>query len=152
MFQVGCSDDDNLAEQLRYVRLWVLTDKYDIRGHQDDLMLELLDALQYCRTILGIIKEAFENTPPGSKLRKLMAEETVRLIKSCEGWKYENLDELDGVVGFTAAVVQAMATYDDKEPNLGASRLRIDEDDGWTEKWKEYMVGSGPSQHWVFYT
>ena len=144
-------DDKEL--QLQLVQLWVLGDKYNITELQDLAMLELLEILRSDITSIDIVKVAFENTALGSPLRKLMAEETVYLKRQLGSWKNENFDKLDGCVGFTAALFEAMDQVDEDDDNLsemGERRLQDDDDGERTEKWKEYMVSGGPNKHWVY--
>ena len=96
--------------QVLLVRCWCLGDKYDITEFQDLAMLELIKVLNGVETTLDIVKIAFDNSAPGSKLRKLMAEETVYLLKLSGKWHHERIDKLDGVVGFTSALLCAMDT------------------------------------------
>ena len=83
-----------------------------------------------------------------------MAEETVYLVKNTKGWKHVALEQLDGVAGFTTALLEAMDYCGDSDgeyPTLRRYR-GCDGEDGLVEKWKEYMLDGGPknTNHWVY--
>ena len=63
------------------VRCWVLGDKYDVTGFQDDAMPGLLHVLDEDETTCDVIREAFESSAPGSVLRRLFAEEAIVLVQ-----------------------------------------------------------------------
>lgn len=97
------------------------------------------------------IKEAFELTPPGSKLRELMIEELVSGLES-GSVECRELDMFDGLVGFASILAEKMTIVSAERPGNVLCRVPGRGDDGvWYESlvWKKYMVGSGPVQHWV---
>ena len=144
-------DLEDIEQQRQLVHLWTLGDKYGIPELQDIAMLELLEVLTGHDSHIDVIKIAFENTAPGSPLRKVMAEETVYLMREGGNWKNEKLDKLDGAVGFTTALIGALDELDGEDlESMGQQRLEEDESGERTEKWKEYMVAGGPKKHWIY--
>ena len=59
---------------LQFVRCWCLGDKYCVPAFQDLIMVELLKYCESKAPSLGTITDAFDNAPPSSKLRILVAE------------------------------------------------------------------------------
>ena len=123
---------DAHLKQSRLVHLWILGDKYNIPHIQDLAMLELLRSVQGDVTSLDIVKFAFENTLPGSKLRLVMAEEGVQAIE-LGGNRYDRLEMFDGVPGFSAELMRAMARHSDSILFSGGDRVEMNE-------WEECMV------------
>ena len=123
------------------VRTWILGEKYQLPEFQDLVMLELLEHLDCWEYSMAVVREAFEGTPVGSPLRKLMAEEAVEMVR----WGLvdkEELDVCDGVVGFTRAFAEAYEAYMDNG-DVVFRYLKY-------HKWHELMVAGGPEKHWVF--
>ena len=139
-------DDDNLA------RLWIMGEKYGIPKLRDLAMLELLRFLDGGQIDINTVKLAVENTAPGSPLRRVMAEETAYLIRSSEFWSKDNLDKLDGTIGFTRPLVELLEEYTERElEEVRSNRLDDgdDEDDRYG-RWMVYIFGGGPEQHWIY--
>lgn len=65
------------------VRCWILGDKYDIKLFQDDVMLMMISygAETSSDPTPEMVREVFYNTPPGSKLRDFITEESVYLFE-----------------------------------------------------------------------
>ena len=140
------------ATQMLWVHCWILGDKYNIAAFQDDVMVELVFELAHQKTSLEIVKTAFEGTIEDCKLRKLMAEETVDLIRTTKDWCHKKLELLDGVSGFTPALLKAMDEHDLLLDGAGdTTTLRARMTSGGISQWKAYTVGDGPWQHWIYY-
>ena len=109
----GCcsaSDSERNEWNTLLVRCWLLGGKYNIPSFQDHIMAELLECMRSHGADLDLIKEAFEGTPVGSPLRKLMAEEAVLCVEEGE-CEHSDLDIFDGCVGFTSAYSAAYQDY-----------------------------------------
>ena len=93
---------------LQFVRCWCLGDKYCVPAFQDLTMVELLKYCESKAPLVGTIKDAFDNTPPGSRLRILMAECAVESFYDRRWYDLGELDKFDDTVGFTSAFAQAL--------------------------------------------
>lgn len=58
-------------------KLWYLGSKHDMPTLQDEVRMELLQALKHDTAGFGVIKYVFEHSKPGDPIRELMAEELV---------------------------------------------------------------------------
>lgn len=141
----------NDCEDVHLVRCWCLGDKYYMPQFQDLVMLELLHYIECGGQItLESVREAFENTTSGSLLRRLMAECTVELLKAKSLIEPKNLEYLDGLTGFSTALVEALEEW----AKYGAqvfNRLPV-ADGPWDEvtcHWQTFMLYGPPEQHWV---
>ncbi|KAK3712839.1 hypothetical protein LTR37_008930 [Vermiconidia calcicola] len=126
----------NEEHRRKLIKYWALGDKYDVKEFQDTVMLQLLRELAHQRTNLEAVKLAFENTAPGSKLRRLYAEEVVYMVEEGKAWNHDHFDTFDGVPGFTSAYMHATNRY----------KLAEDADEffhrtGKDGSWRDYMVG-----------
>ena len=111
-------------------------------------MLELLNALDCVAVPISLVREAFEGTAPQSKLRRLMAEEVYCRIESKKwGTMTEDLDQCDGLPGFTSALGETIQRLDNKWGPVCPRLNRIG--DPALVNWENYMVQGGPEQHWV---
>lgn len=148
------NDDPDLnTDHSLVVHCWALGDKYDIPTFQDEVMLELLRSQDSKCMELSAVKLAFEHTPPGAKLRELMAEEVGGRLAHGE-IEYEQLDMFDGIVGFTSVLARKAKELQDLEvwfSSLQKTPGYDDDREEWvnSDKWRSYMVGEGPQQHWV---
>ena len=93
------------------VRCWILGDKYDIKEFQDLIILELIQSVKGVIVPLTTVKTAFENTPPKSPLRTFMAEEAAWRIKNMSEYQHEDLGIMDGVIGWSAELMQGLDRY-----------------------------------------
>ncbi|KAK5702638.1 hypothetical protein LTR97_003584 [Elasticomyces elasticus] len=131
------------------VRCWALGDKYGIPTFQDFVMLELLDHLECYGSNLVTVREAFQSTTPGSPLRELMAEEVVLCLGS-GSMEFEELDALDGVIGFTSIFGAKMSNgneygYMPRVP----PRVPRNHEPGKSPFWKFLVRPDDVSRHWV---
>jgi hypothetical protein len=140
--QVPSGDEFKGDEAMALVHAWILGDKYDIEDFQDYVMMELLCWLQHRSYLPEMVKTAFENTPRESKLRKLMAEEVAYSIRACDA-PFWSLDIFDGVEGFIGEFAAALIRHGEK----GMAGLK---EGVVRSRWNDYMVGDGPSRHWVY--
>lgn len=141
------SEDETRESQALLVRCWAHGDKYGISGFQHRVMIDLLLLTRPHRFSLGTVKLGFERTAPGLKLRELLADEVaLQLKKKKKPLESEGLDSLDGVVGFTSALVEALARHSDtREP-------RFKKGSKGGGRWKDLMVGRGPYPAWIYQT
>ncbi|KAK3721041.1 hypothetical protein LTR37_003331 [Vermiconidia calcicola] len=143
----------NQATQMLWVRSWIIGDKYGIEAFQDLVMLELLNELAYQKTSLEVVRTVFEGTMEESPMRKLMAEETVNLIKTTEDWCHKRLELMDGVSGFTSALLEAMDNHDtllDGSEDTTSLRKRMTDGESTNMDWLGYMLGNGPDRHRIY--
>ncbi|KAK4544933.1 hypothetical protein LTR36_003838 [Oleoguttula mirabilis] len=132
------------------VRCWVHGDKYGVAGFQDQIMVGILQFLESSASSLRVVKLAFDNTAPGSRLRTLMAEEAACLLKGrCEtSVAVEELDLLDGVIGFTSALVAAFTTHDSLGNDMSNRLYEINNER--SDRWREFMVGEDVTPRWIY--
>ncbi|KAF2771402.1 hypothetical protein EJ03DRAFT_372759 [Teratosphaeria nubilosa] len=89
------------------VRCWCLGDKYGIYAFQNEIMVQLILLVECNDLASSVLRDALENTAPGSKLRNICMEDLV--VGLNEGsLEPEELDLFDGVVGFISAFRTAM--------------------------------------------
>jgi hypothetical protein len=139
---IGASEDAESAMR-RLIQRWVLGDKYGIEEFQDLLMLHLLEKVDETYVTVDLVKLAFGNTPIGSPLRELMAGELVHVIQPPRaGYKHEDLEALDGIAGYTTALMHAIDRRASKDKSVMGSKL-------FQGKWKPFMLEDGPKKHWV---
>ncbi|KAK5121397.1 hypothetical protein LTR85_005229 [Meristemomyces frigidus] len=115
-----------------------------VLSFQNEIMLELLHKLNTGVPSLDVVKTSFNRTPPGSKLRLLMAEEVAFMLSEQNNKKMvpEDLDAFDGVVGFTSALTVALKYYG--EAPIRVLRRLPHPGYGACDRWKLFMVGDGP--------
>lgn len=135
------------------VKCWVLGDRYHISTFQDNAMFALLVRLDNKWAKLDDISYAFRLTPPGSKLRLLMAEELVMLMDD----KKVVYDEIDCALNGTnfvgellrardrlAAEDRVCEGSDEDLEHEWSMRDRFGRTDEEAEvSWQEFMVGNG---------
>lgn len=142
---------DRETLQLSLVQCWTLGDKYGIPEFQDLVMLELLDLSCEGLVTVQAAEEAFENTSPRSRIRKLFSRLIVTAVVIDQAESVEEFEDLEGLPGYTADLLEAMQLGQPGDagwaPLRWLMRTRGGRDSG---EWKEYLVGDGPSQHWVF--
>ena len=147
---------DSLSDVCRetlLTRSWVLGDKYQILQFQDEVMVELLSFYAESSGHQAEIKHAVSITAPGSKLRRLMAEELVHLIYDYDGMKMEKLDDFDGL-GFFAEFnatrdrLQNSQQSSDSLYRFGRTADAFDVH-GPAGSWRKYLVGDClPRRQW----
>lgn len=142
------------------VRCWALGEKYMIPEFQDLVMLELLATLNHNNSPgIEVVKVGFELTPPGCKLRVLLAEEVAAGLTVHKSLTYDELDMCDGVTGFAGEVGKAISLVHARELEKAISLVhRISraeqrrgraQDEASSSRWREFMVGGGPKEHWI---
>lgn len=109
--EIPCGKDS--CRWLNFVRCWCLGDKYDIAKFQDEVMLESWESISCdCKDYLEALREAFEQSPAGSKMRKIQAWCIASAVeKSEEGnlCSASSLDDFDDIPGLWRAVVDALS-------------------------------------------
>jgi hypothetical protein len=102
---------------------WVLGDKYSIPGLQNCAMFRLCQMLRLafpdggnCMT-LDAMKYCYENTEPGAKLRKLVADYIIRIENRGHPTEVDLLTELSTYRGFTRDIFESQQCW-----NSGGSR------------------------------
>ena len=108
-------------------------------------MPELIVAAEDTYITLETVKLAFDNTPPNSVLRTFVAEEVVLRIKEEPNYSHQELETMDGTVGFTTELMQAIDRYTEDIRSFGYYK-RTEKPEGWLR----YMVGGGPKKHWIY--
>jgi hypothetical protein len=141
------SPDDKQAAMLQWIKCWILGDKYNIKDFQDNAMLELLYMLDTEHIDLEVIKYAFNNTPPNSPLRKLMAREAVlTFYKPSGNPNPQDFEVFDGVSGFVVELMEAFAYKDSKRHGSGVRKTKLNK----PEQRRKYIIGDGPQKHWIY--
>ena len=147
------------CESIHFVRCWCLGEKYQIGAFQDAAMLELLhtiDKAQETAIWLEAIKEAFEESPDGSVLRKLMAEVAVDMLEVSREISDKDLEQFDGIVGFARALLHAHRDFRDERSWQivrdfgGAACNQTSPFWPYLRRWKRFMLYGGPEQHWIY--
>ncbi|KAK5740251.1 hypothetical protein LTR17_004752 [Elasticomyces elasticus] len=134
-----------------WVTCWIMGDKYGIPVFQNLVMIELIfEVDQIGPPTLGIIKFCFENTPPGSLLRELMAEELAMLLATKVDAK--KLDLFDGIVGFTS--ILTIKTLPGWRALADFYRGRLvgfeNENEKTSFRYQNFMIERWePRQHWL---
>lgn len=145
--------EDNVKEreaQDWLVWCWVLGDKYHLPAFQDVVMLQLL----YIIRDTGITTEsatiATSNTPPDSKLRKLVANEIIYSVYRNHSQWITDFDDALAAPGFASDAMTALEEYRAEGLAPEICYLRKDNGGERTGEWREYMVENEPYRHWVF--
>lgn len=132
------------------VHSWALGEKYEVIDFQNDAMLQLLRYSNTDPIKNEAIESAFALTQPGSKLRKLMAEELIRKVED-PGERLEALDipYADGVevasgagpFGMVTELLNAQRRY----AQCGDAFFErfAEREDHRFERWKDFMEGNG---------
>jgi hypothetical protein len=125
----------------------LLGDKYDLPEFQDKVMLELLGWSTKNDIRAEQVKLVFGNTLDGSHLRMLIAGGVAASFRR-NGKEYRDLDDFDGVSGFTSELVEALDALDHEtrhsyraSPCMPCAMFRIGK--------KKYLIGDGGYQAWI---
>ncbi|TKA33595.1 hypothetical protein B0A50_00431 [Salinomyces thailandicus] len=122
------------------VHCWILGDCYHITRFQDDAMFELLECFEDDGAEEELIMVAFQQTPPGSKLRALMSEELAYLMQE-ELTPFDKVDPLLNGSNFAGELLGALARLRSSGDRTIIYRFRRTDDGQYP--WKEFMVGDG---------
>lgn len=143
---------------LSVIKAWTLGDKYDIPQLQDDNMFELLEEFdQNERKSLEGIEKAFAMCPPGSLVRKFLADQVVMFTGG--GTRYMSFEAMANLMSWEdfGPVLEDAGSCKDILEALIRRRRDRDRDGMWNWKrgdngagkpvWLRYMVTEGgPSQ------
>ena len=88
--------DDSMLDMDEVIDMWLLGEKFDYPAFQDRAMLELLWWVSVERATQDDIVKVFENSPPNSKIRNLMAKEVCRLSTTLEPSSWRHFERFDG--------------------------------------------------------
>ncbi|KAH9845160.1 hypothetical protein Tdes44962_MAKER06804 [Teratosphaeria destructans] len=145
-----CCYGDNLYRRGLLVHCWCLGDKYGMDAFQNEIMVHLILVFEDQCIPPAALRDAFENTAPGSRLRKICMEELV-LSFNQGGTGSEELELFDGIVGFISEFSTTMQDESLKhsvfrtlcrrkhQPGEACHKAR--------DAWKTYMVGDSPAVH-----
>lgn len=135
---IPCTDTNCTCFLL--VQCWCLGDKYQMPLFQDHVMLAFVNHWSCgCDAFGQAVREAYENTRSGSKLRKFVTECVVAGSIDLEFSVGGDLDEFDGLAGFTRASMEAL-------------NLRLTKGKEWfysSDRWDEYLLRGGPRIQFV---
>lgn len=139
----GIESDDELL-----IHCWVLGDKYGLPSLQDETMLRLLQFYDSnCSTWPTYLLGA-SLTPPGSRLRRLIAEEVIDAATGDGKVATDELGRFDGIVGFIGDLFRAREAHE-WGGHLSFKRFGgLGPEDRPT--WEEFLVGEKPQKHWVY--
>lgn len=146
---------DDLDEEHLYIKCWALGDKYGITTFQDEAMLELLRYYSQNHTDEQSIALALKSSAPGSKMRRIIAEELVILVNDFDmgNAAFEALVDGMGIIGeFLSAQERRRKrswAFGCRFAKLTAAEIEADEDDR-RAYWKDYLVGEPPKKHWAY--
>ncbi|KAK5121392.1 hypothetical protein LTR85_005224 [Meristemomyces frigidus] len=143
------------SDQLLMINCWALGDKYGITRFQDETMVELIIIYDDQSAKPDSIAKALEVSGPGSKMRKLIAEELT--------WVYENenisREDLGAIIDGTGIIVEFLAANElfreDEEgfANIfwksNAATAGMEAKDRQAH-WRDYLVGEEPVRHRVY--
>ena len=99
--------------QLIAVRVWIFAERHFIPALQDLAMRNLYTLLARLFPHNITVREAYENSPPNSAMRKIMMREVTEGLRSkqqgLDGYDAAELEELCNVPGFTSDLAQQFA-------------------------------------------
>ncbi|KAK4963049.1 hypothetical protein LTR10_000677 [Elasticomyces elasticus] len=108
----GESQADLAERQLLLVRCWAIGEKYAVCDFRETIMSSLLAGAGVEKHFrVEAITEAFATTPPGSRLRLLMAEDVARQLNYHHSMKFEDLDSFGSLPSVTSEVVDAVSRW-----------------------------------------
>ncbi|KAI7196611.1 hypothetical protein KC363_g811 [Hortaea werneckii] len=129
------NDDPDLL-----IDLWIVGDKYGVEALQNDAMYALLkhiDTKQDDKALsLVTIKKGVDGTAPGTVMRRLLAEETIRAIYGKEPASYEDFVTWNAV-GIVSDVLRAKDSYGAQGYQILSRFLQKG------PLWKEFMLAGG---------
>ncbi|KAK5136592.1 hypothetical protein LTR08_002606 [Meristemomyces frigidus] len=130
---------------------WVLGDKYAMPVFQDHAMLELLRTNSTQELGFEALKLALSMSAPGSKLRKLVAEELVYLANDRAVVDWGSLETMIDGMGILGDYFRAQERYH-KDNYVFHSRLTSSNAHSKKQRavWTDYMVGEAPAKHWIY--
>ncbi|KAK5132407.1 hypothetical protein LTR08_009090 [Meristemomyces frigidus] len=128
------------------VSCWVLGDRYGISRFQDEAMLSLLKTMDTAWLGREAIISAFKGTPPGSMLRRAVAEEVVNNLDQGQGLRFTDIDNMLNGLNFAGELFEAQNRYADRESHSVSRHDEIicrfgSEEQEVRPTWEEYMVG-----------
>ncbi|EME78881.1 uncharacterized protein MYCFIDRAFT_83776 [Pseudocercospora fijiensis CIRAD86] len=94
VFNLYKSRDENSALQKTLIDSWVMADKYLIHDFQDQVMLKLLETVDFFPSDWEVVRHAFETGSEGSKIWTLFAEEAVFMTYYGMPRKIQTPDEI----------------------------------------------------------
>lgn len=142
-------EDKKEASQLLLVQCWALGDKYNLAAFQDVIMLELLFLVSGISMTPVSAAFATNNTPPGSKLRCLVANEIVHTVYMGYVRAIEAYDEALAATGFASEAMNMLDQYRNGDTGVDVSYVAEKDGSARTQEWRKYMVNERPPQHWI---
>ncbi|KAI7234368.1 hypothetical protein KC330_g4857 [Hortaea werneckii] len=122
------------------IDLWIVGDKYGVEALQNDAMYALLlhiNTKQDDKALsLVTIKRGIDGTAPGTVMRRLLAEETIRAMYGKEPASYEDFVTWNAV-GFVSDVLRAKDSYGAQGYQILSRFLKK------SALWKEFMLAGG---------
>ncbi|KAI6801121.1 hypothetical protein KC361_g2001 [Hortaea werneckii] len=125
------NDDPDLL-----IDLWVVGDKYGVEALQNDAMYALLKHVDTKQLSLVTIKKGIDGTAPGTVMRRLLAEETIRAMYGKEPASYEDFVTWNAV-GIVSDVLRAKDSYGAQGYQILSRFLKKG------PLWKEFMLAGG---------
>lgn len=130
-----------------WVQAWLFGDRYAAAEFQDLAMLKLLKWCKENSLSPALAEKVFKATPSGSKLRTLVSEEIAWMLRGGSELGWSDLVRANEIEGFAAELAKMLAYYETED--YTHERFQKGDDDDCAP-WKKFMVGSGPSKHWVY--
>ncbi|KAI6887008.1 hypothetical protein KC360_g1794 [Hortaea werneckii] len=125
------NDDPDLL-----IDLWIVGDKYGVEALQNDAMYALLKHIDTKQLSLVTIKKGIDGTAPGTVMRRLLAEETIRAMYGKEPASYEDFVTWNAV-GIVSDVLRAKDSYGAQGYQILSRFLKKG------PLWKEFMLAGG---------
>ncbi|GAB1725457.1 hypothetical protein NU195Hw_g1865t1 [Hortaea werneckii] len=122
------------------IDLWIVGNKYGVEALQNDAMYALLKHINTTEgdKVLSLvtIKKGSDGTAPGTVMRRLLAEETIRAMYGKEPASYEDFVTWNAV-GFVSDVLRAKDSYGAQGYQILSRFLSKH------PLWKEFMLAGG---------
>lgn len=148
-----------LGTELVMIECWALGDKYAIPAFQDEAMLQLIGHYQNTYASAQGISKALQLSTPGSKMRKLIAEELVLRVYQAKPASQWSHGELEATVDGTGIIGEFLSTYQRFQEDAFVFRQRLTKlslsevdtpQSKRRAKWGDYLVGEPPAKHWIY--
>lgn len=130
-----------------WIRVWLTGNRFKLAQFMDEIMLRLLKWCRGFNLSVEVAQVAYQKSKAGSAMRKLVVEEVAWMLENNENVRWKDLTLLTKIKGFTDELTEALQLQD---MGISTTDCSSKGEDVVQAPWKKFMVGGGPSQHWVF--
>lgn len=138
--------DSNLHAEI-WIRAWFMGDDYGLSQLMDEVMLQLLKWCRGHNLSIEVAQFAYQESEAGSAMRKLVVEEIAWMLENNKNVQWKDLTLLTKIDGFADQLTETPQLQD---MGISTTDYFAKGDDDGQAPWRKFMVGKGPSQHWVF--